>query len=449
MRVHRTRLDPRKRRAGASRRKTPGASLDEKVRRAIGEKVVPGVAAALVRDGKTAFTGAWGLADLRRKRPVREDSIFQLASLSKAITGVAALQLFEQGRFGLDDPVSRHLGWELAHPRHKKKPITYRMLMTHTSGICDNWDVLDEHYVYDRDNPVRLGDFLRGYLERGGDEYDEDENFSEDAPGSAEDYSNVGVALLGHLVERISGQDFARYCADRIFAPLGMTSTTWIVSEVDRARLALPYIDRNEEDDEDEDDEDEGDYDDEDEEDEEEDEGDYDDEDEDEDDEDEEEDDEDDEEDGDDEEEDDDEEEEDDDDEGDGREVAPDWFTKGLYSTPDYPDGQLCSTAPDLARFFSAVMGWGGHARSPLLSEATRKLLFQGSALNEDQGLIWYRNEIDGRSLVGHEGDESGITTCAWVDPSSRRAAIVLMNGVPPDDVDLQGEITSLLLSMR
>ena len=115
-------------------------TLDAAITEAMSDGNVPGVAACIIKDGETAWCGGYGYADLKAKRTVTPTTPFMLASTSKAVTGVALVQVIESGAIGLDDPINDHLDFDVRHP-DDGTPITARMLMSHTAGIADNWDV--------------------------------------------------------------------------------------------------------------------------------------------------------------------------------------------------------------------------------------------------------------------------------------------------------------------
>ena len=148
-----------------------------------------------------------------------------MASISKTITATALLQLFDNGKFKLDDNINDYLDFKVEIPGYSKV-ITFRMLLTHTSGIADG-KVLDEEYYYGKDSPVKLDFFLEEYLVDGGEYYYKNQNFHDFEPGSDHEYSNVGNALIAGLVEDISGMEFNAYCKKNIFEPLKMNSTFW------------------------------------------------------------------------------------------------------------------------------------------------------------------------------------------------------------------------------
>ena len=103
---------------------------------------VPGLAAAVVKDGNIIWTGAYGWANIENKTPVTNETLFQVASVSKPVTAFAIMQLVEQGLLTLDADINEVLPFPVRNPRHPKVPITLKHLLTHTSGIRDNWDLL-------------------------------------------------------------------------------------------------------------------------------------------------------------------------------------------------------------------------------------------------------------------------------------------------------------------
>jgi CubicO group peptidase (beta-lactamase class C family) len=160
--------------------------------------------------------------------------------VSKTVTANAAMMLYDEGRFGLDDNIDDYLPFSVENPNCAGTPITFRQLLTHTSSILDNIPIYEASYTIG-DSPIALGDFVRGYVEPGGAYYDADENFADECPGTIDDYSNVAIGLLGYLVEQIAGQPFDQFCRDRIFAPLGMTDTSFRLADLDEAKVAMPY----------------------------------------------------------------------------------------------------------------------------------------------------------------------------------------------------------------
>ena len=201
---------------------------------------LPGLAASIVRDGEILWADAYGFANIELGVPASIDTPFFLASISKTVTGVCLMQLRDQGFLDLDDNINDHLAFTVENPNHPGVPITFRHLLTHTSGIRDNWPLLDPLYL-PGDSPFSLASFLPDYLVPGGKFYDSEKNFNTWAPGSTYQYCNQAVSLLGLLIEEISGQDFAEYAKANVFLPLGMNDTSFRYTDFDPDTLAMPY----------------------------------------------------------------------------------------------------------------------------------------------------------------------------------------------------------------
>lgn len=202
------------------------------------EARVPGLSAAIIAGGEVKAVGAWGLANVEEDRAVSTDTLFNLASVSKTVTATAVMMAVEDGDLELDADVNDVLPFRVEHP-YSRTPITLRMLLTHTSGISDNWDVLESVYV-EGDSPIALGDFLEDYLVEGGEYYDSEWNYYGD-PGEEYEYSNVASSLAGYMVEAATGTPFDTYCERRIFEPLGMDEAGWHLADIDTDNLAMPY----------------------------------------------------------------------------------------------------------------------------------------------------------------------------------------------------------------
>ncbi|WP_332770913.1 serine hydrolase domain-containing protein [Phenylobacterium sp.] len=202
---------------------------------------IPGLALGLARNGTVRLARGYGFADLARRRPVTSDTMFHIASITKAVTATAVMRLAELGRLALDEPVAPHLDFPLVNPHHPDAPITFRHLLTHVSSISDV-----KYYEIDFrqrgvDATLALGDMLKDYLAPGGRTYSREGCFSKAAPGAAWDYSNIGYGLLGYLAGRIGGQDMREQTREAIFAPLGMRHTSWTIAGTPEALRATPY----------------------------------------------------------------------------------------------------------------------------------------------------------------------------------------------------------------
>jgi CubicO group peptidase (beta-lactamase class C family) len=204
---------------------------------------LPGLAAAKIDNGKIIWKGYYGYQDLEKRVPVNRKTTFALASISKTVTAAAIMQLNAKGKFQLDDDINRYLPFSITNPNYPNTPITFRQLLRHRSSISDNFGYLAPFWENTFTGPdVPLREFLEGYLTEKGTHFIGDKNFIRRKPGSAFEYSNVGYALLGYLVENISKMPFDGYCNQFLFEPIGMRSASWFLSAPDSSKAAVPYI---------------------------------------------------------------------------------------------------------------------------------------------------------------------------------------------------------------
>lgn len=219
--------------------------LDDYIGELMESSGIPGLAYGIMQDGEISRTGYLGTADFDKGTKVGPETLFMLASCSKTMTATAVMMLYEQDLIDLDAAAGDYLPFDVVNPHFPDKVITLRHLLTHTSTIIDDWDVLDPLYTWrdgGGDSPISLEQFLSAYLLKGGIYYDEDRNFDKrHFPGTRRTYSNTGFALLGFVVESVSGMGFDEYCERYIFTPLDMNETSWFLKDVDEALLAMPY----------------------------------------------------------------------------------------------------------------------------------------------------------------------------------------------------------------
>jgi CubicO group peptidase (beta-lactamase class C family) len=171
----------------------------------------PGLALAVVQDGRVVFEKGWGLASLDYGVPITPSTIFHVASVSKQFTAFAITLLAQQGKLSVDDTLRKYL----PEIHDFGKPITLRHLLYHTSGLRDQWDLLVLS-GWRMDDVITQEDILT-MLRR-----QRELNF---APGDEELYSNSGYTLLAEVVGRVSGKPFVEFTRDEMFRPLGMTNT--------------------------------------------------------------------------------------------------------------------------------------------------------------------------------------------------------------------------------
>jgi len=199
---------------------------------------VPAMSVMIFKDNEIKYEQYFGQSDVDQGIDLESNHVFLLASVSKVITATALLQLYDGGAFQLDDPINNYLPFNVNVP-NETTAITFKMLLTHTSGIADG-SALDGQYFYGQDSPNDLKDFLEAYLVPGGQYYDADDNYYDFEPGTEHEYSNVGNALIAVLVEELSGTGFNAYCKQNIFVPMGMTNSFWRLDEINQP-IVQPY----------------------------------------------------------------------------------------------------------------------------------------------------------------------------------------------------------------
>ena len=188
----------------------------------------PGLVYGVVVDGKLVHANASGIQDIDSKAPVTPDSLFRIASMSKAFTALAILKLRDEGKLSLDAPAELYVpemkGW--TYPTSDSPRITVRNLLTHSAGFVEDnpWG--------DRQQVIPEPEFT-AMLEAG-------LPFSR-APGLAMEYSNLGYATLGRIISNVSGTRYQDYIRREIMLPLGMTSTTYDVLASPKSRRSIGY----------------------------------------------------------------------------------------------------------------------------------------------------------------------------------------------------------------
>ena len=219
------------------------AQIDQVLRQKCDAKEIPGVVAMAADGNEVIYQGAFGKRDLSKDDAMTADSVFWIASMTKAVTAAAGMQLVEQGKLSLDEPIGRLLP-DLAAPqvlegfdakgepklRPAKRPITLRQLMTHTAG-----------FAYDMWN----GDMVT-YLEKTGTPaITTCQNAALKTPlmtdpGTRWEYG-TNIDFVGKAVEAVSGKKLDAYLRDHLLAPLGMTDTAFRIGDAQRQRLVAMH----------------------------------------------------------------------------------------------------------------------------------------------------------------------------------------------------------------
>jgi D-alanyl-D-alanine carboxypeptidase len=198
---------------------------DEFISAQLREQNIPGLALAIVKDGKVIKAAGYGYADLERKTPITPETVLKIASVSKQFIATGIMLLVQDGKLSVNDPVSKHItdtppAW---------KGITIRHLLTHTAGLVREAPGVDISKFQPDIDVIRKA-------------YDAPLHF---VPGEKYQYSNVGYFILGEIIRRISGRPWADYIDEKVFKPSGMISTFPTNTTVRIANRAIGYVDND------------------------------------------------------------------------------------------------------------------------------------------------------------------------------------------------------------
>src|SRR6202521_5529779 len=219
---------------------------DHLKRRYIDAGRFPGTQLLVYRRGKIVHSSVQGFADLARRAPMKHDTIFRIYSMTKPITSVAFMMLFEEGRVALDEPVHKYIPeWKNlgvfaagTAPAFLTRPPSRPMLIVdlwrHTSGLTYGFQQRSNVDAAYREKKIAETATLQDMIE------ELSKIPLEFSPGEAWNYS-VSTDVLGYLIGKISGKPFEQFLKERIFNPLGMTDTDFFVPAAKAPRLAACY----------------------------------------------------------------------------------------------------------------------------------------------------------------------------------------------------------------
>jgi CubicO group peptidase (beta-lactamase class C family) len=203
----------------------------------------PSLSACIVRNDSVVWYEGYGYSNINKKEEPSMDTIYQLGSISKSVTAVAVLQLFERGFFMLDDDINDYVDFNLRNPHFPDVPITIRMLLAHRASFQPN--ILRQHlflYVVGlSDWPSYPYPFIREVLTPDSELYNENAWLDDVMPGTSTYYSCYDYIVLEHLVEVITNQSFECYCQENVLLPLKMHNTSFFWKDLSDRKIAIPY----------------------------------------------------------------------------------------------------------------------------------------------------------------------------------------------------------------
>ena len=210
----------------------------------------PSLSTCIIKNNEVVWSRGYGFYDLEQEKTTSNDTIYNVGSISKTITGTALMQLYEQGLFNLDDDVNEYLPFSLRNPNFHDVPITFRMLLCHSSGLAPEIIIEDYHpwywFNFSNDPPFSFYPYpwITEYLQPGGKWYDPPSYGywnPQDKPGEYHVYANINYDIVAYLVQILSGESFIEYCNKHIFIPLEMHNSSFNLSKLPIEFVAIPY----------------------------------------------------------------------------------------------------------------------------------------------------------------------------------------------------------------
>jgi len=203
------------------------SELEPEIQRMMLAGNIPSCSVALIAGDKVIWTNAYGYSNLWARTPAAPNTVYLIGSTFKAMSTIALLQQMEEGKFKLDDPVNKYLGDIKIQGEDPEHPITFRHLLTHTSGLPGDFGAFP---VWGDTVPPPLEDYLRKSLK------------VTRAPLVKVEYSNMAYTLIAYLVQKLSGVPYKQYIQEHIFTPLEMESTAFEPRPDMEERLSIPYV---------------------------------------------------------------------------------------------------------------------------------------------------------------------------------------------------------------
>jgi CubicO group peptidase (beta-lactamase class C family) len=333
---------------------------------------LPGYAVAVVTADGVIYQKGFGYADTESKTPFTINSLQNVGSISKTLTGVSLMKLVEEGKLSLDTPINDFLPSNIYNPYHSDVPIIIKHLATHTSSIIDpedyertylfserialvNNEIPEDLKVfipqYNNNISMSVIDFIENMIHPLGKWYSK-KNFSRKKPGTEYNYSNMGAAIAGYIIEQVSGKTYMEYTKEIILEPLKMKNSGWNHDDIDMSQFVSLYLSNN-------------------------------------------------------------------------KEIPH-------YSLISYADGGLITSVNDMALYFSEMIkGYNGESSKVISHDSYQQMMHQAPVSKEkNTGIFWQKV---GRTHIGHTGGDPGIMTFMTFDPDTGYGYIVFTNKFDPD----------------
>ncbi len=325
---------------------------------------LPGFVLSIFTADSVHFMKGYGYANINEKKPINENTVQGVASISKTLIAIGLMKLVEKNKLNLNEEINNILPFKVINPHHKNSPITLKHLATHTSSINDE-KYYDKSYVfskkldkskfpeawekyievYNANELMSMEEYLKKVFEKGG-EWATANNFLPNKPGTKYEYSNIGASLLAYCIAIKTGKDFKTYTKELILDPLKMNRSGWSYETIDQKNHITYYNES--------------------------------------------------------------------------------YNPVPHYKLITYPDGGLYATVSDLTKYLQEMMK-GYQGTGSLLQSASYKEMMtnQIPTLDTPTGIIW---DMENPCCIGHAGNDFGIATMMFFDPKTGIGKILFTN---------------------
>lgn len=216
---------------------------------------INGLSVSIVNKNKTLYQNGIGYSDIKTKKPYTENTIQNIASISKTLLGISLLKAQELGKLNLDDPIEKYLPFKVRNPYYPEIPITINHLATHTSSIRDTEFYDSKCYVLKEnvgsgntdfskfnssESKIPMIEFLKKVLLKDGELYKK-EGFLEKKPGEIFEYTNIGATLAAVTLEMATGERYDDFTTKYILEPLKMSNSGWTFESIDFSKHSKLY----------------------------------------------------------------------------------------------------------------------------------------------------------------------------------------------------------------
>ncbi len=215
--------------------------IDDLINTQLGKRHTPSLAVGIISNGKVIYNKARGYSDIENKTLATIHTPYHIASVTKVYTSIAIFHLIEKKQITLHESINQYLPFKVINPHHPEDKITVAELLNHRSGILDNEELYLPYWSIPKGDPkVTLSEFLKSYLVPNEKNYSR-KHYEDASRYKVFDYSNTGYALLGLIIESVSGVRLDEYLRKHIFTPLHLSNTGMFLENFESRSVSKTY----------------------------------------------------------------------------------------------------------------------------------------------------------------------------------------------------------------